>query len=111
MLVKSATNKLDTKEQILRALGCLATPELSSSTREHALEELSKLLKGQSPSVETFANYGIAAELIVEKDKTETLVVDVPAKYTMSSSNENNEAPVKVSFTLTKVLDMDFRNR
>jgi len=110
MIVRSASSIQDTKTKILKAIGKLADSSISDDSRQHAIEELTGLLKGQPMSKETFDKYEIDCELVKQENKPEILVVTVPVEYLPNSLVESGES-AQVSFTVTKVLDMDFRGR
>ena len=110
MLVRSATKKTDDKTKILKSVGRLADPNISDDSRGRIIEDLTKLLGGKPIAKETFASYGIEAELIKEEGKPEVLEITVPYDFLPISMVENKTA-AKVTFTMSKVLDMDFRGR
>ena len=110
MLVRNATNIQDTRTKILKAIGRLSDTAISDDSRNLAIKELTDLLKGEPMSIETFNKYDIEAELVQEENKPEILVITIPVEYLPISMAENQQ-PAKVSFTVTKVMDMDFRNR
>jgi len=110
MLVKSATHKTDDKTKILKAVGRLADGTISDDSRSRIIDDLTKLLGGKPIAKETFDAYGIEAELIREDGKPEVLEITVPYEYLPISMVSTKEA-AKVTFTMSKVLDMDFRGR
>ena len=109
MLVRNASSTQDERTKILKAIGKLADVAISDDSREISMKELTESLKGQPMSKETFDKYGIETQLIKEQNKPEILIVTVPPEYLPNSLVENG--PAQVSFTVTKVLDMDFRRR
>ena len=108
MLVRSAIDSTDEKTLLLKALGKLADVSLSDDTRNRAIDEMTRILSGKPATKETFEAYGIEAESSAEQGKPEIVIVKVPSEYT---GKEPGGEPAEVSFTITKVLNTDFRNR
>ena len=110
MFVRSVQNDQDTRSIILKAIGRLADTNISDDSRQIAINELTNALKGQPMNEETFKKYDIQAELIKTENRPEVLEITVPKEFLPIALAENNDT-AKVSFTVTKVMDMDFRGR
>lgn len=110
MLVRSASTNKNIRTRLLKAIGRLADMNISSESRRVAVDELTSALQGKSLSKETFDQFDIETEIIKEENKPEILIVTVPPEFLPNSLIEQGE-PVKVEFTISKVLDTDFRGR
>ena len=110
MLVRSVSQKTDDRSKLLKAFGRLADGRISSDTRTRMVEKITSLLAGKPATQETFKSYGIEATSIKDPGKPEIIEISVPAEYLPQGASPDG-SPIKVSFTITKVLDMDFRNR
>lgn len=110
MIVRSASANKDIRTRLLKAIGRLADMNISSESRRIAVDELTAALQGKSLSKETFDQFDIETEIVKEANKPELLIVTVPSEF-LPNSLVGQDEPVKVEFTISKVLDTDFRGR
>lgn len=104
MIVKSVRSDETLQDKILHAVGRLADPNLSDSTRSNAMKELSFLLSNKPFTVETFTELGVAAKIVDLDENERQLVITVPKRH-LPVSLQNQES-ADVAFTVNKVLNI-----